>query len=40
MRMIIMIIFILALTSCSKQLGEWQWDTKKGLVRITFGQVK
>ena len=40
MRLIVMIIVVLTLTSCSKQLGDWKWDPKSGLVRITFGQVK
>jgi len=40
MKTLAMIIVVLTLTSCSKQLGDWNWDPKTGLVRITFGQVK
>ena len=41
MRVIIMIIFILALTSCSKvNWGNFEWDPAKAAVRVTFGQVK
>jgi hypothetical protein len=41
MRVLIMIIVVLTLTSCSKpHSNEWKWDPVNGLIRITFGQVK
>ena len=38
MRTLLMIIVVLTMTSCSKvEWGDWEWDPKSALVRMTFG---
>jgi hypothetical protein len=41
MKTLIMIIVVLTLTSCSKiEWGDWEYDPKSALVRMTFGVSK
>jgi len=41
MRTLLMIIVVLTMTSCSKvEWGDWEWDPKSALVRMTFGVSK
>ena len=41
MKTLIMIIVVLTLTSCSKvQWGDWEWDPRSAVARITFGVSK
>ena len=41
MKLLIMIIVVLTLTSCSKvQIGDFDWDPKTAMMRATFGVSK
>ena len=41
MRTLLMIIVVLTMTSCSKiQWGDWEWDPRSAVARITFGVSK
>ena len=41
MKILAMIIVVSTLTSCSKvEWGDWEWDPKSALVRMTFGVSK
>ena len=41
MKLLIMIIVVLTLTSCSKiEWGDWEWDPRSAVARITFGVSK
>jgi hypothetical protein len=41
MKLLIMIIVVLTLTSCSKvQIGDFEWDPKTAMMRATFGVSK
>jgi hypothetical protein len=41
MKTLIMIIVVLTLTSCSKiEWGDWEYDPKSSLIRMTFGVSK
>ena len=41
MKTLIMIIVVLTLTSCGKiQWGDWEWDPRSAVARITFGVSK
>ena len=41
MKLLIMIIVVLTLTSCSKiQIGDFEWDPKTAVMRATFGVSK
>jgi hypothetical protein len=41
MKLLIMIIVVLTLTSCSKiEWGDWKYDPKSAIARITFGVSK
>jgi hypothetical protein len=38
MKTLIMIIVVLTLTSCTKvQIGDFKWDPKTAMMRMTFG---
>jgi hypothetical protein len=41
MRTLLMIIVVLTMTSCSKiQWGDWEYDPRSAIARITFGVSK
>jgi hypothetical protein len=41
MKTLVMIIVVLTLTSCSKiQWGDWEYDPRSAIARITFGVSK
>jgi len=41
MKTLAMIIVVLTLTSCSKvEWGDWEWDPRSAMARITFGVSK
>ena len=41
MKTLAMIIVVWTLTSCSKvEWGDWEWDPKSAVARITFGVSK
>jgi len=41
MRTLVMIIVVLTLTSCSKvEWGDWEYDPRSAIARITFGVSK
>ena len=41
MKTLAMIIVVLTLSSCSKvEWGDWEWDPRSAIARITFGVSK